>query len=189
MYETDLMRQILSSQKAQEMSQDITPRYGAAYCFLWLLQAIGQELDTGQAYAQQTLAQTTPQTATWALTFWEAEFGITPTEDQTLAQRRANVVNKMIKAGPMNPARLASIASAASGYSSRIAENTAKNTFTLYVNAEPSAVNEASIRRAVDKAKPARLIYNIGYERYIVDQAYGGGIIRKQQEINLRQGD
>ena len=187
MYETETMRKILTSPKAKEMIQNISPRYGEAYVFLWLLQVIGLEFDKVSAYFEGYKDQVVPQTATWTLDYWERQYGIVPEPSWSNSRRRENIINKMQSKGPMNPARLVNIASVAAGFPARIVENTGKNQFTLYISATQDMVNETAVKEAVDKSKPAHLFYNIIYEQYVEGGIYSGGHIRQLKEINLTQ--
>lgn len=189
MYFTDLMRKILTSPMAQKMIQEISPRYGEAYVFLWLMQVIGIEMDEVSKYFEEYKDQVVPQTATWALEYWEKTYNIVPDPSWTIERRRANVLNKMQSKGPMNPARLSSIASVAAGYEARVQENTGKNRFTLYLSGMPHQIDEDAVRAAIDPVKPTRLIYDILYELAYEGMIYVGGTMYHQypNAITLNQ--
>ena len=188
MYETELMREILKSPMAQKMIQEISPRYGNAYVFLWIMQVIGIEWDEMQEWAESYRLQVVPQTATWALEYWERQYNITPTPDWSYERRRKNIITKRNSRGPMNPAKLETIAEVAAGFPARIKENTAKNEFTIYISATKDIVDEEAVRAAVQNAKPARLTFKIIYEQAVSATQYMGGIIRqKREEITLHQ--
>lgn len=188
MYETELMREILKSPEAQKMIQQISPRYGSAYVFLWLMQVTGAEWDQMMKWVEEFQLQVVPQTATWSLEYWEKEYNIISNPSWSYERRRQNILNKIHSKGPMNPKKLESIASVASGFPARIEENTDKNRFTIYLSAAEFSVDEEAVRKAIDAAKPARLIYDIRYEVYIQSTQYMAGLVqRTQTEVNLRQ--
>ncbi len=186
MYETELTREILKSPMAQKMIGQITPRYGEAYAFLHLMQCIGIEWDEMLEWAESFRLQVVPQTATWAIDWWEEQYNIISDPSWSLERRRQNVVAKMISRGPMNPARMAKIVSAATGFDARIEENTGKNRFAIIISASEDMVDEEAVRRVVDVAKPARLNYDVKYEQSVTGGIYFGGIIRQAREITLR---
>lgn len=188
MYETEKMRQILTSPKAKEFIQNISPRYGEAYVFLWLLQVIGLEFDVVCEYFEEYEKQVVPQTATWTLDYWEKQYGIITEPSWSASRRRENIINRMHGNGPMNPAKMVKIASVASGFPCRVDENTGKYEFTVCISATPDTVDEEAVRNAINHSKPAWLRCNIAFEQAVSSTQYIGGIIRRQQrEITLQQ--
>lgn len=180
MYFTDTMRKILTSPMAQKMIQEISPRYGEAYVFLWLMQIFGLEMDKISTYCEEYINQTVPQTATWSLDYWEKMYNIVPDPSWDIERRRTNILNRIRQKGPMNPSKLSSIASVAAGAPVRIEENTGKNRFTMWISGTPDDINEDDVRAAVEAAKPAQLIYDIFYETAIKGMMYAGGSIYAQ---------
>ena len=187
MYETELMRDILKSEMSQKMVQEISPRYGAAYVFLWLLEVVGAEVEDVDDWCNEYRQQTVPQTATWALQYFEKEFGIIPDPSWSFDRRRQAIKNKMGSRRPMNPARLETIISAVTGTDVRIEENTDKNRFAVYIASAPEFVDEKAVDSAIKKAKPVRLIYDLFYEKAVTGAIYPVGAIRKSKEIVLKQ--
>ena len=173
-YYTELMKSILRSKAAQRMIQEITPMYGEAYAFLWLIQAMGGEIDKAADFAGELEAQTRPQTATWALKYWEAEYGILPDETHAAEARREAILQRMRGSGAMNPERIRKIAAAAAGLSARVTENTSKNTFAVIFEMSHDGVNEKAVVEALDKAKPARLRYQLKQGKNISLNLYTG---------------
>lgn len=187
MYETELMREILSSPTAQKMIQQISPRYGKAYVFLNLIQVIGSEIDDLEKWTEEYKAQVVPQTATWTIEYWEKEYGIIPQPEWDLERRRENILLRIGIRGPMNPSRLAQIVSVAIGKTARIEENTGKNRFSIYISALPTEVPKETVARTLRQAKPVRLIYEIIYERHLQSNLYMGGILRTKKKITMRR--
>lgn len=183
MYETELMREILKSPMAQKMIQEISPRYGSAYVFLWLMQVTGAEWDEMSRWAEEYQLQVVPQTATWALEYWERQYGIDPNPDLTDDQRRQAIIAARSSKGPMNPARLERIASAAVGAPAKIEENTSVNRFALHITAPPWSVDEEAVKAAIKPAKPARLRYDILYEGAVSGEVYVAGTAFQQLKV------
>lgn len=187
MYDTELMRKILKSPMAQKMIHEISPRYGEAYAFLWIMQVIGAEWDEMYQWVEEYRLQVAPQTATWGLEYWEAQYNIVPNPDWSYDRRRQNILAKKNSRGPMNPYKMENIATVAAGFPCRIEENTAKNQFTVYVSATPDIVNEQAVKDAINSVKPPRLNFRIIYEQAVSATQYVGGIIRQKKEVTLRQ--
>lgn len=180
MYETELMREILKSPQAQKMIQEISPRYGSAYVFLWLMQVTGAEWDEMLKWAEEYRLQVVPQTATWSLEYWEKQYGIEANPSWSDERRRQNVVTKRTGKGPMNPAKLERIVSTAAGFPARVVENTAKNHFEIYISAAPWLVDEEAVKATIQQVKPARLNYDLLYEQSTAGELYIGGTIFHQ---------
>ena len=172
---------------AQEIIQYVSPIYGEAYAVLWLYQVIGTVLDEMNEWTDTLADQVVPQTATWSLPYWEEQYHIVTDSMWTYERRRKNIVNKCRTRAPINPHKMESIVSVAAGADARVEEHTGKNKFTVYISAEERMVDEAFVRKEIDAAKPADLIYDIVYERYVVGSSYIGGTIQTAKEITLKQ--
>lgn len=186
MYKTELTEQILKSPMAQTIIQEISPIYGDSYTVLWLIQVIGQVLDMMEEWATSIEKQVVPQTATWSLPYWEEQYRLVTDESWSYERRRQNIVNRMNRA-PMNPAKLEALISVAAGADARIVELTGKNRFTVYISSTQDLVDEKYVREEIDKSKPAHLIYDIVYEKYLVATEYMGGAIQAAKEVTLTQ--
>lgn len=155
-HETELMRQILQSPSAQRMVDYISPIYGEDYLALWLFEIMGRALDDVEEIGESLWDQTVPQTATWALPYWEEEYGVTPDPSWTIEQRQANILARIQYTAPVNPAKLAVLAAAAAGVPCEIVENVAKNTFSVVLHGTTNTLGR--VKAVLDEAKPAHLI-------------------------------
>lgn len=187
MYKTELTEKILTSPMAQKIIQEVSPLYGEAYTVLWLYQVIGMVLDDIEEWANSLEQQVVPQTATWALPYWEEQYNIVTDSTWSYERRRENIVNKCRNRAPLNPYKLERIVAVASGGEARVEEHTGKNQFTVYISAKESLIDEKFVRREIDKAKPAHLTYEIVYERYVEGISYMAGTIQTAKEITLTQ--
>ena len=187
MYKTELMEQILKSPKAQEIIQQVSPIYGEAYTVLCLYQVIGAVLDEMEEWTDSLEKQAVPQTATWSLPFWEEQYKIITNPTWDNERRRQNIVNKCKNRAPINKHKMESIITVAAGANSRIEELTGKNHFTVYISGKEDLVDENYVRHEIDEAKPAHLIYDIIYERYIEAIYYFGGVIQTTKTVTLTQ--
>ena len=158
--QTELMRTILTNEKAQEIIDYVSPIYGNSYVALWIYQAIGTVLGEVCKIADQLKYETNPVTADLLLDIWEKHYGIPADSTQTKAQRRERILGKIQSRGPCNPAKLASAVSAAyGGVQVEIVENVAKNTFLVKILGGVMSINPAVA--VLERMKPAHLIYEI----------------------------
>lgn len=114
-YQTKLMQEILTNEKAQEIIDYVSQIYGDSYVALWFFQAIGSVLGPICDTAEQLKLETSPSTTSLLISYYEAEYGIQGDPTMTLEQRRNTVVAAMRSKGACTPARLASAVSAALG--------------------------------------------------------------------------
>lgn len=159
------MESILTSAEAQKIIDFITPTYGEAYAFLWLLQVVGAALDECVTSLDEYFNQVTPQTATWTIGFWESEYGINPDPSWDLEQRRKNVMAKMRYKVPITPKKLEDMVSSIIGHEVKVNENISKNKFQVFVYGYTKDTQKAI--KAIEKAKPAHLIYDFIVSDYV----------------------
>lgn len=114
-YQTKLMQEILTNEKAQELIDYVSQIYGNSYVGLWFFQAIGTVLGPIYDMSEQLRYETSPATANLLLPYFEAQYGIQADPSMTLDQRREVVVAAMRSKGACTPARLADSVSAALG--------------------------------------------------------------------------
>ena len=159
-YQTELMQQILTNEKAQEIIDYVSQIYGESYVGLWIYQAIGSALEPVSDLTEQLMDETNPTTTSLLISYWEGQYGIQGDPTMTIEQRRATVIAAMRSKGACNPARLANAISAALGGAPvEIFENTGQNKFT--VNIRASVKSFAPARAVIERMKPAHLIYSV----------------------------
>lgn len=159
---TELMVQILQSEKAQEIVDEISQIYGNSYVGLWLIQAIGTVLDDLWAIVESLPAEFIPTTATWALEYWEQEYGFAKDSTLTNEQRQQRFVTKLMDKIPYNPARMEAIVAGVLGLPAEmveIKENVSKNKFVVYIRRYVDDLSAAV--QIINKKKPSHLIYDI----------------------------
>lgn len=114
-YKTQLMEQILTNEKAQEIIDWVSQIYGESYVGLWLYQTIGTVLDPICDTAEQLTYETSPATTSLLISYYEAEYGIQGDPTMTLEQRRNTVIAARRSKGACTPARLGDAVSASLG--------------------------------------------------------------------------
>lgn len=158
-YQTELMRAILKSDRAQQMIDYVSPIYGNSYVGLWLFEVMGQSWDKVWDIFVSLRNETTPITADKLIGMWEDSYGIPRNNSLTLEQRRARLIAWRDR-GPCNPHRLAAaVSSALNGVEVDIQENIAKNTFL--VNIRDVVYDWTPAVQVLERKKPAHLIYEI----------------------------
>ena len=168
--QTDLMRRILTNEKAQEIIDYVSPIYGNSYVALWIYQAIGTALGEVCTIAEQLRNETTPATADLLLDLWERQYRLPADETLTTEQRRNRIIAKIQSRGSCTPARIRDAVSAAlGGVPVEIIENVAKNTFKVNIREYVEDITPAVA--VLERMKPAHLIYQMQVALQIVSPA------------------
>ena len=160
-YETDLMRSILKSDYAQKAVDQVSSIYGNAYYVLWLFQVIGIEFDYIESFVQDLQDnQLSPETATWALKYYEKNCGIEVNEDLSYEERRARIMlkNSIV---PINPARMEFVVKTLTGRDVHIIERIAPNTFEIDIENGASEADIDRIYEIMNQIKQAHMIFKI----------------------------
>lgn len=169
-YQTEMMRAILTDEKAQEIIDYISPIYGNSYVGLWIIQAIGVVMGRVSLIAESLRSETNPATANLLLSHWETHYGIPADSSLTAQQRRERIIVKTQTRGPCNPVTLASAISAAlGGIKVDITENVAKNTFLVNIREYVEDITPAVA--VIERMKPAHLIYQVRVATRMVAEA------------------
>ena len=161
---TELMQSILTSEEAQIIIDHMSPIYGEARVFLWLLQAIGLALDEAESCKDDFDAQSLVAKATWSLKYYEDQYGLLTNTSLTDEQRRGNIFAAMRSKAPLNPAKLESILSAMGSTDVTVEENTGQNRFSVISGISD---NWDSMVRFIESAKPAHTLFD-----FTVDPRY-----------------
>lgn len=160
-YETDLMRSILKSDYAQKAVDQVSSIYGNAYYVLWLFQVIGIEFDYIESFVQDLQDnQLFPETATWALKYYEKSCGIEVNEELSYEERRARIMlkNSIV---PINPARMEFVVKTLTGRDVHIIERIAPNTFEIDIENGASEADIDRIYEIMNQIKQAHMIFKI----------------------------
>lgn len=160
-YTTELIEKILKSPKAREIIGWLPPVYGEAYVFLWLLEAIGRELDDMAEWSEGLKDQALPQTATWSLPYWEERYGIPSNPELPVERRRASILFKMNSRAPVNPHKLEEIVSKVTGVPTGVEENTGKNRFAVRCLGYIDSLAVERAKEQINLIKPSHLVYDI----------------------------
>lgn len=160
-YETDLMRSILKSDYAKKAVDQVSAIYGNAYYVLWLFQVIGIEFDYIESFVQDLQDnQLFPETATWALKYYEKSCGIEVNEELSYEERRARIMlkNSIV---PINPERMEFAVKTLTGRDVHIIERIAPNTFEIDIENGASEADIDRIYEIMNQIKQAHMIFKI----------------------------
>lgn len=102
-YTSKDIQKILTSKTAINGLDYITPIYQEAKTALWLMEAMGLEADLIIKWVEEIVQQILPQTADWALDYWEQEYNLPVHPDISLEERREKVLTAVRTRAPMNP--------------------------------------------------------------------------------------
>lgn len=169
-YQTELMKEILTNEKAQEIINYVTYKYGNSYVGLWIFQVMGIVLGEVYDMAQQLRYETVPATSDLLLEMWEKHYKIATDSTLSKEQRQLNLATKTSYRGPCNPARLEkAISSALGGAKVEITENIAKNTFLVNIREVVGDIKPAV--SVLERMKPSHLIYRMQVATQMVAEA------------------
>ncbi len=158
-YTSKDIQQILTSKTAIEGLDYITPVYHKAKTALCIMEAMGVQGDLFVKWVNETVEQILPQTATWALDYWEEEYGLPIHPNISIEQRRQKILLAVRTRAPMNPKKLKqkwmfmfSLKKVS------VLERTAKNTFCVELYGQILEEQWKNIYQTIEKYKPAHLI-------------------------------
>lgn len=141
------------------MLRDLIPaRYYNSPELAALWDAIDPALEALQDAAYDLMDQLNAGTATWGLTLWERDYGLTPDVSETYAERRSRVRSHMRGAGTTTVEMLQGLTAAYSG--GETAVDDLEKLFTLVVTfigtvGVPSNMDD--LKAAVSAARPAHM--------------------------------
>ncbi len=179
MYKSELMDKILTSESGKRMIQRVTHKYGASFVGLWFFQVMGMENDTLKAMIDDFKLQIFPQTATWSLPIWEDAVGIATDITLPIEERRRNIIEKMRKRAPMNPARIEQIISGIANCDVWMDEYAGKNRFSMHIYGIPSFEQMDRIRKKLKEIKQAHKVFDTIYQLETKEETkiYRGNVV------------
>lgn len=144
-----------TSQTALRMMSRISPIYDRSYVGKWIFQVMGMDFDDVRLRFEELRLQAFPETATWGLTYWEQRYGITPTSEQTIEERRRAVILKRNAREPMNPSKVERIIQTMTGFTAKVTENVADYTFSVEIFSDGSGLDFDTVFSKLKRVKPS----------------------------------
>ena len=158
-YTSKDIQQILTSKTAIDGLDYITPIYQEAKTALWIMEAMGVQADLFVKWVKEITEQILPQTATWALDYWEEEYSLPVRPNLSIEQRRQKIINAVRTRAPMNPEKLEELLERVFQIDKvKVVERTAKNTFAVEFYKQIWEQQWQEIFDMIEKYKPAHLI-------------------------------
>lgn len=158
-YTSKDIQNILTSKTAINGLDYITPIYQEAKIALWIMEAMGLEVDLIVKWIEEIVQQILPQTADWALNYWEQEYDLPVHPDIPIEERREKVLTAVRTRAPMNPEKLEEVLEIIFKIEkAKVIERTAKNTFEVQLYKQFLEDEWAVVFKTIEKYKPAHLI-------------------------------
>lgn len=146
---------------SQRMISRVSPIYERSYVAKWLYEVMGQEVDDAEIRFSELREQANPETATWALRYWEQRYGIEVDESRSLAARRADIIAHRGARAPMNPARVEAILSAMTGRAVHVEENVAPYTIRVDIEAGGEPLDYSAVVDRLKCIKPSHIAFQV----------------------------
>lgn len=124
-----------------------------------LLDALGEQGEAMAALVEELLKQLFPDTATWGLSFWEAQLGVTPEDGQSLDERRAAVKAKRAAGGNTTQAAVSALVKSVTGYACKVEVNEDYSFSIRFLGEKEGFIHPdlAALKAALETVKPAHL--------------------------------
>lgn len=146
---------------SKRMISRVSPIYERSYVAKWLYEVMGREVDDAEIRFSELREQANPETATWALRYWEQRYGIETNENRSLAARRADIIARRGARAPMNPARVEAILSAMTGRAVHVEENVAPYTIRVDIEAGGEPLDYSAVVDRLKRIKPSHIAFQL----------------------------
>lgn len=146
---------------SQRMVSRVSPIYERSYVAKWLYEVMGREVDDAEIRFSELREQANPETATWALRYWEQRYGIEVNESRDIELRRAEIMTRRGTRHPMNPARMERTLRAMTGRNILVIENVAPYTFCVEIEALDRYVGIDAAIEKIKKIKPSHQAFTV----------------------------
>ena len=158
--------------------------YGASAETIDIQQAIQPEIDLIWNAREALLAQLDPYTATWGLSFWEAAFGLKPSETEDMDSRRRAVTAKIRGVGTATLEMIRKTAEAQTGCSAEVIEYATQNSFDLWLRG--MAADVSALNSVLSEIIPAHLQWNCRVEYPTIRAAvFFGGSFNSRSQMGI----
>ncbi|MEG1904889.1 MAG: putative phage tail protein [Bacteroidales bacterium] len=156
-----MTKKILASSEGKRIINYISPVYSNGPVAVSVIQAIGKKLDDLEYWVQDFSIQANPKTATWALNYWEQEYGIGTDETLSYEQRRNVLLAKIMLRSPMTPWRIETMLANIFGREIKVLENTGPYRFAIEIYPGKSLLDYYKLMQILNNCKPACLCYDL----------------------------
>lgn len=141
--------------------------YEKSYVGKWMFESMGIEMDNARQIVEELQYQAFIETATWGLMYHEMMYGVSYSEQKTLEERRAALLEIRNFRAPMNPERVKkiveSILKTPSQYEVVVTENIDPYTFEISILLLQEVLSKDTdyekIREKIRSVKPSHLSF------------------------------
>lgn len=159
------MTRDVSTDTGRRMLRAVTNFYEDPYQ-LAIFDATGVVMEEVLDAVHKIKTETLINNAAWSLPYWEDLFQLKASDEQTLEQRRRNVILKMNEYFPVTRQRMEAIVEAfMDGGEVKIDDERGDYIFEILLDG-PDYVDLEGMIRAVEETKPAHLGYKFGVNNY-----------------------
>lgn len=150
---------IIQTETGKEMYSMVLPFYNEDEYQLHIYNTIGILMENVRESVKELDSGLDILNATWSIPYYEEWYGITPLDNQTIEERRRNIILKMNEYYPVTRRRMESIVDAyVDGGGTKIDDQRGDYIFEIQIPADRYA-DTKSIIKAVEETKPAHLDY------------------------------
>ena len=165
---------------SKRMISRVSPIYERSYVAKWLYEVMGREVDDAEIRFSELREQANPETATWALRYWEQRYGIETNENRSLAARRADIIARRGARAPMNVARLEAMIRAMTGCETSVTDYIAPYTFGVRIIADGS--EGIDIRKISEEVKESEA-FTLGLSDCDFLQSFPSTVLRRRRAL------
>lgn len=185
-YTSEAIERIVTSPAGLRALDYISPVYSEAEWFLRVLNASCGEIDGLVEVAEDISKEIIPSEATWALPYWEMEYGLVPNVG-TVAERKTRIMKRIGDKNPSNPARLSVLAEQLSGGAARVVEDTVAKKIKVYLSVAYSASTRKLVEEEISLRKPAHLTLEIYFEQSVAAEIAYTGVFSYGRRFTMGQ--
>ncbi|MTI56166.1 YmfQ family protein [Geosporobacter ferrireducens] len=153
----------------------------------------GEEIGNSKYIVDNLLKQCFVQTATWGLTFWERELGLTTDSSKAYEHRREIIWAKLRGAGTTTKVMIKNVAMAFSGGEVEVQEYPAEYRFVVrFIGVKGIPANMPGLIQSLNEIKPAHLAYTFQYTftvwNMLSNLTWNGAQQRTWNELKVWEG-
>lgn len=151
-------------QQTVDLMEYLPPYYRGVREMEELQGTLGEEIGGLRVAVVDVLNQFFVESATWSLSRWESELGLTTVPSKSYAWRREMILAKLRGAGTTTPQMIERVASAFSGGDVVVEDVPGEYRFVVrFVGVLGIPPNMAGLMQILEEIKPAHLAYEFAY--------------------------
>lgn len=173
----DLRGSIITTKTSERLLNRVSPIYDDSYVGLWLYEIMGREFQNVWDIMDTIPQQFFPETATWALPFWERRYGLETDESLPIQTRRERIIEMRDKERWFGNYRLETWLAERSGGAVTVIDHIDTFMFGIRIESEtrlsPNFDQHEAVRY-INQRKPSHLSYKLQYHAIKKIDLYAG---------------